>query len=496
MLMLIERPSAIILNHYKKDSAYTLQKMLGVWDNACHRYTQYLYEFDPEEEGGKEGVLRVPRGMGIERVKQVLNELGLPYNYQNQTESFKRFRDISGRIDIKFPPKDEIQEDSIKFLKDQGHYKHQAFLALNVGRGKTYTTTVHIAQSKKPAMVISYNLAYQWQDKISQYTNLDNGEDGGIVNIVGTQYFEDIMSGKIKPNAVIYITTIGTLHSYQKKFGLNSLQDLADKLGIGIKVFDEAHTRYVLFNSIDMNMQVDETIYLSATPGRSSKNEDRMFSKIYNLVPSFGSFTAKLDDYYIIRYITYDSFSKAEDRIIMKTPRGLSSLKYTRYLFDKYGENILRLMMEYVTPILNENPNGKLLVVTDWIKDIKFIKEWLTKNHPEYSVGTYCQLVTKKTEREKELDKRIIVGTIGSMQNGKDIPNLQIIFPISCFGSSIVTRQLMGRLRPLKDKDVYYFDLADISVPAIMHQRKERNAVLRERSKMTIEEDRVDLDRI
>ena len=120
----------------------------------------------------------------------------------------------------------------------------------------------------------------------------------------------------------------------------------------------------------------------------------------------------------------------------------------------------------------------------------------MKKKYPNYSVGTYCGLVKDKELKEKELTKQIIIGTIGSMQNGKDIEGLQMLFPLTTFSSSIVTRQLLGRLRQIKDKDVYYFDFADISVPSIMDQRRDRDRVFRLRAANEIENDRIDLDRI
>ena len=497
MLKVIVRPSVIILTPYKKHQVYAIEKMLAVWDMNVKRYTQFLYEFEAEDEKKNPnlGILRIPRGLGLDTVKASLDCLGEEYKIIDQTEDYKQYRDIN--MEMVLPPKNQIQEDTAKFLKDSTSRDHQAFCALDVGQGKTYCSTYHIAEVKKATLIISYNLAYQWEDRIQKYSDIVSGiEKGGLINVVGTQYFENCVEGKIKPTSAIYLTTIGTLHSYQRLHGKGSLQDIANALGIGIKIFDEAHNRYLLFNSIDMNMQTDETIYLSATPGRSVKVEDRMFSRIYKNVPSYGSFTQKLNDFYTIRYITFDSRSTLEDRSSFKTPRGLSSLKYMRYLFDKWGDNILRMVMIYSEPILKENPKGKLLIVTDWIKDIAYTKEWLNKNYPQYSVGTYCQLIKNKELKELELNNRIIVGTIGSMQNGKDIENLQIIFPLTTFSSSIVTRQLLGRLRPLKDKDVYYFDIADLSVPSIMQQRRERDFVLRSRTAGEIENDRIDLDRI
>jgi len=496
-LKVIVRPSAIILTPYRKRQCYAIEKMLAVWDMNLNRYTQFLYEFEAEDEkiDPNYGVLRIPRGLGLETVLTSLEGAGLEYTVIDQLNDYKQYRTI--KTEMKLPPRNQIQEDSVKFLHDSLYHSHQAFLALDVGMGKTYCTTYHIADSRKATLIVSYNLAYQWEDRMQQYSDLVSGdENSGLVNIVGSQYFENCVDGKIKPKAAVYLTTIGTLHSYQKLHGKGSLQDIVNALGIGIKVFDEAHTRYLQFNSIDLNMQTDETIYLSATPGRSVKTEDRMFAKIYKNVPSYGTFTAKYNDFYNIRYVTFDSHSTVEDRASFKTPRGLSSLKYMRYMFDKWGDNLLKMVMYYSEPILKDNPKGKLLIVTDWVRDIDYAKTWLNKHYPQYSVGTYCQLVKNKELKEKELDNRIIIGTIGSMQNGKDISDLQIIFPLTTFSSSIVTRQLLGRLRPLKDQDVYYFDIADLSVSSIMQQRRERDSVLRSRAAGEIENDRIDLDRI
>lgn len=496
-MKVLVRPSAIILTPYRKKQCYAIEKMLAVWDMNQNRYTSFLYEFEAEDEkiDPNYGVLRIPKGLGVDTVKSALDGAGIDFVVIDQTEDYKQFRKIN--IEMKLPPRNQIQEDSVKFLRDSLYHQHQAFLALDVGMGKTYCTTYHIADSRKATLIVSYNLAYQWEDRMQEYSDLVSGnENGGLVNIVGTQYFENCVSGKIKPKAGVYLTTIGTLHSYQRLHGKGSLQDIVNALGIGIKVFDEAHNRYLLFNSIDLNMQTDETVYLSATPGRSIKTEDRMFTKIYKNVPAYGSYTAQYNDFYVIKYITFDSHSNVEDRASFKTPRGLSSLKYMRYMFDKWGESLLKLVMVYSEPILSENPKGKLLIVTDWVRDIEWTKKWLNEHYPQYSVGTYCQLIKNKELKEKELDNRIIIGTIGSMQNGKDIADLQIIFPLTTFSSSIVTRQLLGRLRPLKDKNVYYFDIADLSVSSIMQQRRERDSVLRARAAGEIENDRIDLDRI
>lgn len=490
MLRVYLKPSAIYITPYSLGLCPTLEKSLSVWDMLEHRYTSVLYDY-LAETGCNVGVIKIPRGITIDVVKSHLDQSGIQYNIIDDTDVYSKPK--KANINTILDPKDDIETRAIDFLENTND--RQMFLTLDVGKGKTYCTTKYICDSSCVAMVISFNLSQQWYDRIQQYTNAIGGKDVQV--IVGSQFFEDCVKERIHPKAAIYLTSIGTLTSYANLHGKDSLQQIADVLGIGIKVFDEAHMRYIQFNDIDLNMQVAKTIYLTATPGRSEYREDRMYSKIYSGVKTHGGYTALLTNHYVIHYVNYDSHSKAVDREHMKTPKGLSSLKYSRYLFDKYKDAILNLIWYYAKPILKEDKTkqDKILIVTDWLQDIDFIKSYFVKYCPEYIVGTYCLLVSSKEAREKELNANIIIGTIGSMQNGKDISNLRAIFPITQFSSSIVARQLLGRLRPIKNKEVYYYDMADVSVPAIMDQRRRRDAVFQMKCKGVINSDEVDLDR-
>ena len=491
MLKMYVKPSCILLYPYTKGDLPFIEKTLGVWDNVTHHYSHFMYCFD-KEDGQKYGALKIPKGIGVDTVEQAIKDAGIPYTVIDRENDYPEPRIIN--VPMVLDPRNDIQYKSVAFL-DKNASKHQSFLTLDVGMGKTFCTIKHISNVKKCAMIISYNLAYQWQDRIEQYTELKNGVD--VINIVGTQFLEDAIHKKGQtPKASIYLVTINTLTKLVELYGYEELQKVAEALRIGIKVFDEAHTRYKLFNEIDLNMQVDETIYLTATPGRSRENEDRMYTKMYMQVEHFGEFTQKLNNFYIINHIMIDSHAESKDRIGMKTPRGLSSLKYTRYLMDKYPDQIMRLIMSKFDPILSEDQKARVLIVTDWLQDIKTMKEWIDKNRPQYSCGTYCLLIDKKAEREKELEKRIIIGTIGSMQNGKDIPELRVIFPLTQYSSGIVARQLLGRLRSLKDgRHVFYYDVADKSVYETIRQRNNRDKVFKDRAANDIREEYVDLDR-
>ena len=483
--------SAIMLYPYKRGLVESLEKALSVYDPLMHRYTSFLYDY-AKEEGEPEGVLRIPKGIGVDTIKDMLTMNGIPFQIIDESNRWPEIRKVE--IPMTKKPRNDIQTNGTRFLNESFTMENgQAFLQIDTGGGKTFTTINHISEKGFTSLIVTYNLTNQWIERICDYTSLIRGRD--IAPIIGTQCFKDIIDGKMHPEAKFYVTTTNTLVKFAQTYGKKKKKKIADALGIGAKVFDEAHTRYLMFNLIDLYMQTCETIYLTATPGRSDKIEDRVYGKIYRSVPNYGDFTAKLNNYYIIKYITFDSHSIASNRRVFKTPRGLSSTLYTKYLWEKWGCELVRMIMHYALPILKEDNEGKILIVTDQLQDIAFGKSQFEKEYPEYSVGTYCLLVSDPVEKEAQLEKRIIFGTLGSMQNGRDIKNLRAIFPLSTFSSKIVTHQLLGRLRFIPGKYVYYFDFADISVYKTLEQRKERNLVLAERAQNEIPTEVIDLDR-
>ena len=492
MLKVYLKPTAIWLAPYKRGMIPALEKTLSVFDPLVGHYKSFLYQFEKDDSMEKGfGVLKVPRGIGIEVVEEMIEQMCLEYKLIDDTNKTPYPRQTHLQMFVR--PRNKIQEDGLDFLNEN---EQQKFVCMDVGFGKTYVATNHIVQSHKAAMVISYNLTRQWFDKISEYTNAVNGRD--VVMVTSAAYLEDCVKGRSKQTAAIYLVSITTLELYAKEHGWDSLQKIVDVLGIGIKVFDEAHNRYLQFNAIDVNMQVEETIYLSATPGRSQYTENKMFSKIYSHVKTFGSFTQKLNDYYVIRFLTVDSHSMAKDRAGMKNMRGFNSQKYVDYLLQKYHNEVMEMIMEYAKPILDEGPGNKILIVIDWLKYIQSAQEYFKKYYPEYSCGAFCVIKGVNTirTRESELNKQIILGTIGSMQNGRDISGLRAVFTLTQFSSNIVAQQLLGRLRRIKDKDVYYYDIADRSVPDTLNMRFRRRRVFDYKSKCEIFNDEIDLDTI
>jgi superfamily II DNA or RNA helicase len=459
------------------------------------KYIAYLYEFDKEKEEGNIGVLKVPRGLGIDVVRRCLDEDNIQYSIIDDTMVYATPKKI--QFQMRKNPRNDEQIRSINFLNTTK--ERQKMLCLDVGRGKTYCATHYIKDEGVSALIISYNLSEQWVNKILEYTDCINGKD--VILIIGSSFLEECLHSPRRHHHKIYVCSMGTLISFASQKGNMALQKVVEALGIGIKIFDEAHMRYLQFNTLDLNMQVANTLYLTATPGRSKIAEKRMFSKIYYNVKTYGNTIEGYNNHYIIKYITYNSKPNHYDNQSFMSIRGLKSTSYSRYLFDKYPSFAYKLVLSFMKPIFTNDKNAKILIILDWLKDMELVKNQFRND--EYvkdmnlKIGTYCQLVKNPKEKEEQLKSNIIIGSIGSMQNGRDIDNLQAIFTFTQFSSEIVTQQLLGRLRQIKGKEVIYYDIADSGVFSIMKQRQVRRKIFEQRSTTAITEYKIpDMDNI
>jgi superfamily II DNA or RNA helicase len=487
MLRVHIKPSSIWLYPYTRHLCYKLEKTVSVYDIYQHKYTAFLYEFD-EEEANK-GILKVPRGLGIDIVKTCIeteeNKI-IDYTVIDDTVIYATPRKIS--FEMKKPPRNEEQIQSINFLNNTN--ERQKMLCLDVGRGKTYCATHFIHDQGVAALIISYNLSEQWLSKITEYTDCVSGKD--VILIVGLSFLEDCINNPRKYHAKIYICSLGILTLFSKTHGRAALQKVVDNLGIGIKIFDEAHMRFLQFNAVDLNAQVAQTLYLTATPGRSNSQERKIFTKIYSHVKTFGNTISEQNNHYTIRFLTYDSKIPYRRVSEFKTIRGLKSTFYSRYLFDTYPTFVRDLVKAYSAPIFKDDKNAKILIIIDWLRDMELLRNQLLEDDwvrsLGLSVGTHSNLVKNSKEKEEQLKRNIIIGSIGSMQNGKDILNLRAIFSFTQFSSEIVAKQLLGRLRPVEGKEVIYYDIADRAVPDIMKQRAIRKKVFESRTISGIEE--------
>ena len=450
--------TSIVISDYEWDSCPTLQNNFKIRIPVTVTYTTYDYfgiYYDKENKK-----LYLPRGIDIWYLESILNTTAIIH--KNEAYKYDKYNDFR----VKKMPRDEVQEQALRFMVGRGEYratatKSQLSLNLNTGKGKTYVAISTIAILRIKALIIMYstNLIEQWKNEILDMTNLTNKQ---VKNISGSINIKRLMN-RDSDDGVIYLITHGTLESYAKTNGWEAVGDFVKHLRVGIKIFDEAHQNFENMLMIDFFTNVYKNYYLTATALRSSTDEDKIYQLSFKNVPRIDLFNEEEDPHTRYTAIKFSSNPSAIEMSNCKNQYGLDRNKYVDYLVSKPKfYSILRIMMDIA--IKRTNNGGKCLMYIGTNAAIQKVYEWMVHNYSwlENDIGILSTLVSSE-ERKRNTEKRIMLSTTKSAGTGIDIKGLVLtILLAEPFKSGVLARQTLGRTR---DSDTEYIELVDTSFP-------------------------------
>ena len=455
MSKIIVRNTSIMITDYTLKQAPKLESNFMTWDPIYHRFDQIGMYYDKDER-----ILYLPRGIDLWYVKK---QIGVKTIEHEKNDPYQ----IIPNILMRSSPRDDKQVEALKFTCGLGDYADNEFLPqlsvnLNTGVGKTYVAIATMAYFKIKTIIItgSNSLLKQWGDKIKEYTNLTSKD---IVFISGSPAINRIIKGNsLAPNASVFLCTHGTLRSYADEHGWFMLRQLFRCLGIGIKIFDEAHQNFENMCKIDFATNVYKTYYMTATPARSDFKENRVYMTSFKNIPRIDLFDEDNDphtDYLAIRYN-----SRPSPNILSSFHNiyGMDRNKYVEYITrNQYFYMALRVILDMIKGI-----DGRVLMYIGTNDGILRVYKWLSDNYPEYigNIGIFTSLVSKD-DKIKEREKKIILTTTKSAGAGEDIPNLKVtVLLAEPFKSEVLARQTLGRTRA---KNTLYIELVDMGFPAL-----------------------------
>lgn len=407
-----------------------------------------------------DGRLFLPKGAPISKIE---NLCGIKANYIDESDEYEM---MSQRHYALYDPRDDLQEKSIKFLKED---ETQLSLNLLMGLGKSYCVakTVSDLQIKSIIITPSENIKEQWIYKT--FKDMFNYRPKHMCNIAGSNVIESIMEDLIDPFDV-YFVNHQTLQSYSSTNGGYALHKFFKKLKVGIKVYDESHLQFKNILMTDFYSNTAKTIYLSATFDRSDKTESACFKKAFKSVINFGENESfeQIEKHVIYHVVNINSHITPKDRKIVIGYGGMTGASFGRYaiLVDPN-----KTMYNTILRILNivKNVEGRIVIFIPLIDAVEEVAKYLKKDQDK-SVGTFHSKVSKD-EKESTLKKKdIIISTIGSLGTGQDIDGLRVVINCEPVASKVISKQVFGRIRPYKDtegkkKDTYFFDIVDVCIP-------------------------------
>ena len=433
----------------------------------------FLFIYDKENH-----IFKVPIGFGVNRVLDLLHhdlgddtKIDVKYN-----DKAYKVRNINTKLKPDVKIKNKIQKDAIYFLLNEK--SPGKFLTLATGFGKTFCVIYAAAKKKVPFLIITSKLVKQWISQIQKFLDIKPEE---IFEIRGSQSINKLMKDK-NPKHLFYVSSTSTIYS-RMKTDVN-LDKVFAHLGIGAKVFDEAHEFYKTNCEIDCNSNFKETFYLTATPMRSDNRENVRYSKMFSEIPKHGQSTHYMNKNYIIYLINYNSepTSMQVKKAMMWRKNMLNAHIHASQIMSDDRKKILffGMISQYIEKVRSVI-DGKIMIVLTSLQQIKELKIFLESYHKEVKIARYDSTVNL-VEREKSKQADIILTTFGIAYAGLDIQNLAAVFSLSPFQSPIGTSQLLGRLAR-NTRDVFFLDFLDEGYPRMYIQRKNRLKELVPRAK-------------
>ena len=436
---------------YKKDDFPVIEDMY----TANDKYTGKDYPCGYLIDNGK---LYLPRGTSISKLESLTEARA---NYIKESDDWDEIDYISDSL---YDPRNEFQEECIKFLKGP---EHQLALNAATGLGKTFCVCYAINTLRIKALIITPNegLKQQW---IQTFHKMIGYRSNRLINIAGSNIIEAIMDDCVN-EADIYFVNHQTLRSYLSQTNGYQLHQFFKKLKVGIKVYDESHMEFANILLIDFFSNTERTWYLTATFDRSDKTESQCFKRAFNSVITYGELQSEqvVRKHVIYHIVNINSRISTKDRARLLGYPGFTAAKYGRYaFFDDPNETAYNAILEILKKI--KDVEGKTIIFVPLIEAVDTIVQKLKRDYQEKSVGAYHSKMSKDEKDDTERKKDIIVSTIKSCGTGKDIKGLRNVICLEPVASKVVTQQMIGRLRPYApDKNTYYWDVVDRSIPPI-----------------------------
>lgn len=321
----------------------------------------------------------------------------------------------------------------------------------------TYMAIKAITKIKKVALIIVGGLVDQWQLEFLKYTYLMPDD---IYVLQGADSVRKLFAKKLRPK--IIIGSLSTIRAYVNATegspydSLPTFSEMLKILGVGIKIIDECHTNFHAGTIIDLKSNVENNIYLSATYERTNKYGQKIFASIFPSDLVYGGVAyKKYVDIYLYGYSLGQMKGLKEN-----TSRGYSQSKYELYIeghpqiYDEFIDKVVEPLIHGHYINVKKNMQ-KLLILVHTVSMCERITWSLENLFPTLNIKKY----TYEDPDDNLFDGvDIIVSTPKSAGVGRDIKNLKTLLLSCSLASSPLTKQILGRLRELKDDNPIMVD--------------------------------------
>lgn len=477
----------ILQRHRILITGYTLPKgtqgwlpnIFCVWDTKSKKFIKdKRYSYLDE----KTGDIIIPRTANLTKIIQRVRSTNLWYEgtFDESNENLVEYRLMSSPITLKqgVTPKDQFQIESVKFLTSVlGNNMHHRLLTLPTGNGKTFCALHAMSIYNRKTLIVADSLVDQWANEILSKLTISYKKVYEIKDSIDS--VKKLLSKEIHPSKYdVYVASLRTLLNAQEQ-GL--YDPMIRKLGIGLKIIDEIHRSTYSQIFLDMCSPIQETIFLSATPARSSPAEDYVYKQVFTNLPSYGEEVKEMKKKYLkVINIEYDTHPNYQVVAKCNNWYGFQTARFAEHIFSPQCHNIIFDILKYVIDLTIEHvdPDEKIVIIFERKVDVLLTLDVLKRLYPDVSIGDYTSNV-KKSEKVDNLKNKIILSTDESFGTGSDLHGkLRVLVNTITYNSKVTAEQLPGRLREIPGKSVYYIDLVNTGFKRTVEHFRNRSKVI------------------
>ena len=386
-------------------------------------------------------------------------------------------------VEMRVGPRDDVQKEAMDYLHGRGRFMsmkpyNQRVLALETGRGKTFAAICYFVEAGlKPIIFVHKKSLIEspWTKDIIRFTNIRKKD---ILVISGRESIRRaIDKGLDKCRAALCIhRTAGTM--FKTDEGVKEFRRFMKAGRFGVKIYDEAHLEYRVVCTVDLEIGTYRSVYLTATPSRTTKSSRKVYR---SLLPPPEKWMGVQDEYRegaYLNVIYHLIHSRPEDfyRMAMENATAVNGGIYGDYASKEGFESFWRAASQYVDAMADRG--DPVAVVCGTLSLVDRVTEELLKTYPPERVGNFTGRIKNREEKNRELNKDIVVSTLKSLDAGDDsgIGGIVNMVPLS---SETAITQLAGRIRR-KEGGVHMFvEIVDSGFAKVHRQYLRKKSFVR-----------------
>lgn len=491
--VIIFRRTHTLIYDYNKCDASALKRLLQtltVTERAPTGavfpvFNGYLYDTDPE---GRD-VLRIPPYVSDEVLHSVW-----PAHKMGESAKAWRSRKVDVKFDETFAYRSVHQSDICAYLTGTGTHSHlingmPRMVVAGTAVGKSYCTIRAWAHRGDVLMAMFAQNSHlmNFKEEILKFTDtmeseiLVIGEKTNLAKV--TKNLSEI--GKYKVILCIHRTATNSIQNVLDNNSVSAPSDFANMVlaaGVGTFVIDEAHLEYQSVVLLGLLLNVDQTIYLTATPKRTDWMEDRVLA---SMLPHDDAIVIAVENRLVATQVSYSTHASAVDVKMSTNARGYFDVPF--YFDYLMREDKWVFIEEILTHIITKNSQtegaGSIgIVVSGKLEFLDHVIERMKEIFPDRSVGNFSSRVKAGPTRMAELEKDIVVTTEKSFGGSVNPERMSHMVFLAAIASPVWIEQVAGRLRGLNGLPCEFIDLCDTSFPSVLEHSKRRFTTLRKLS--------------